>query len=161
MKYIQAPDASWNKPFKLLVSEQHDDWMANGLHHYIEAGNMYPLSRKMIVEWVLEGWSQLAQDVVVKSFKLCTLNLAVDSSKDSIIHCFKKGQVCKSGLDQLKARLSVLDIIDSMGLALWKWRMRKFIMRYETGFLKYCILYFNFCMVHIIIGEFIATCYIF
>ena len=109
MKYIQAPDVSWNKPFKALVSEQYDDWMANGLHHYTEAGNMRPPSRKMIVEWVLEAWSQLAQDIVVKSFKVCALNLAVDGSEDSMIHCFKKGQPCESGLDQLKAQLPVLD----------------------------------------------------
>ena len=62
----------------------------------------------MIVEWVLEAWSQLAQDIVVKSFKVCALNLAVDGSEDSMIHCFKKGQPCELGLDQLKAQLPVL-----------------------------------------------------
>ena len=28
-KYTQAADVCWNKPFKALVSEQYDDWMAN------------------------------------------------------------------------------------------------------------------------------------
>ena len=26
-KYVQAPDVSWNKPFKALVAEQYDEWM--------------------------------------------------------------------------------------------------------------------------------------
>ena len=28
-KYIQAPDVSWNKPFKAKVTEKYDEWMAN------------------------------------------------------------------------------------------------------------------------------------
>ena len=31
-KYIQAPDVSWNKPFKAHVTEQYDDWFASGIH---------------------------------------------------------------------------------------------------------------------------------
>ena len=31
-KYIQAPDVSQNKPFKAHVTEQYDDWLANGIH---------------------------------------------------------------------------------------------------------------------------------
>ena len=27
-KYIQAPDVSWNKPFKANVTEKYDEWMA-------------------------------------------------------------------------------------------------------------------------------------
>ena len=68
----------------------------------------------MIVEWVLEAWSQLAQDIVVKSFKVCALNLAVDGLEDSMIHPFKKVQPCESGLDQLKAQLPVLDEPDQL-----------------------------------------------
>ena len=39
-KYVQAPDVSWNKPFKALVAEQYDEWMASGVQEYTEAGNM-------------------------------------------------------------------------------------------------------------------------
>ena len=47
--------------------------------------------------------------MIVKSFKSCALNLAVDGSEDSNIHCFKKGQPCEGGSEQLKAQLSVLN----------------------------------------------------
>ena len=39
-KYVQAPDVRWNKPFKALVSEQYDEWMASGVQEFTEAGNM-------------------------------------------------------------------------------------------------------------------------
>ena len=61
------------------------------------------------VEWVLTAWSRLSANEIAKSFKSCALNLAVDGSEDSVIHCFKKGQPCEAGSEQLQAQLSALD----------------------------------------------------
>lgn len=108
-KFVQAPDVCWNKPFKALVTEQYDEWMASGVQEYTESGNMRPPSRKMIVEWVLNAWSHLSTDLIVKSFKACALNLNVDGSEDSAIHCFKERQPCQAGAQQLKSQLSVLE----------------------------------------------------
>ena len=47
--------------------------------------------------------------MIAKSFKSCALNLAVDGTEDSKIHCFKEGQPCEAGSEQLQAQLSVLD----------------------------------------------------
>lgn len=33
-KYIQAPDVSWNKPFKQNITGKYDEWMAKGIHEY-------------------------------------------------------------------------------------------------------------------------------
>ena len=33
-KYIQAPNVSWNKPFKQNITEKYDEWMAKGIHEY-------------------------------------------------------------------------------------------------------------------------------
>ena len=41
----------------------------------------------------------------MNSFKVCALNIGVDGSEDSKIHCFKKGETCEAGAEQL----SVLD----------------------------------------------------
>ena len=57
----------------------------------------------------MTAWSRLSADVISKSFKSCALNLAVDGTEDSMIHCFKKGQPCEAGSDQLQVQLSVLD----------------------------------------------------
>ena len=61
------------------------------------------------MKWVLTAWSQLSTDVIAKSFKSCSLNLTADVSEDSEIHCFKKGQPCGAGTEQLEAQLSVLN----------------------------------------------------
>lgn len=70
---------------------------------------MRPPPKKIIVEWVFTAWAELPTGVITKSFKSCALNLAVDGSQDSEIHCFKRGQPCEAGAEQLKAQLSVLD----------------------------------------------------
>ena len=44
-----------------------------------------------------------------KVIQVLRINLAVDGSQDSEIHCFKKGQPCGAGAEQLKTQLSVLD----------------------------------------------------
>ena len=61
------------------------------------------------MEWVLTAWSRLSADVIAKSFKSCSLNLTVDGSEESEFHCFKKGQPCEAGAEQLDAQLSVLN----------------------------------------------------
>ena len=108
-RYIQAPDVSWNKLFKALVTEQYDEWIASSVQEYTEAGNIRPPPRKTVVNWVLTAWSRLSVDVTVKYFKSCALNRAVDGSEDSNIHCFKKVQPWEGGSEQLKAKLSVLN----------------------------------------------------
>ena len=47
-KYIQAPDVSWNKPFKAIVTEKYDEWMASGQHTFTAAGNMLASPRREI-----------------------------------------------------------------------------------------------------------------
>ena len=47
--------------------------------------------------------------IMVNSFKFCTLNIAVGGSRHSRIHCFKKGDTCEAGNEQIKMQFSVLD----------------------------------------------------
>ena len=46
--------------------------------------------------------------MISKFFKTCALNLPVDGSQDSCIHCFKRDQPCAAGATQLQSQLSVL-----------------------------------------------------
>ena len=44
-KYSQAPDVSWNKPFKAMRTEMYDEWLgAEEIHQETEAGNLKPQS---------------------------------------------------------------------------------------------------------------------
>ena len=83
--------------------------MAEVVHQYTEAGNMKPPPRKKIVQWILESWAALSKEMIVESFKSCSLNLANDRSEDERIHCFKPTEPCHAGRQQLKSQLSVLD----------------------------------------------------
>ena len=39
-KYVKAPDVVWNKHFKDHIMESYDEWLASGVHHYTEVGNV-------------------------------------------------------------------------------------------------------------------------
>ena len=54
-KYVQAPDVVWNKTFKGHIMESYDEWLASGVHQYIEAGNVKPASRYLVFKWILES----------------------------------------------------------------------------------------------------------
>ena len=59
-KYIQAPDVCCNKPFKARKTEFYDQWLSKGVNQFTEGENMNSAYRKIIVEWVLDAWSQLS-----------------------------------------------------------------------------------------------------
>ena len=93
-----------DKPFKSIITELYDEWLASGVHTYTSAGNMRPPTRKTIVEWVLKSWSQLSNYTIKESFKCCDITIAPDGSEDEKITYFKEGQPCASGLTKLKER---------------------------------------------------------
>ena len=109
-KYVQAPDVSWNKPFKAKVAEECDEWLSTvGINRVTEAGNLKSPERRIIVQWILKACNELSTEMSAKSFKSCALNIPIDGSEDSKIPCFKDGQPCQSGFDLLKQQLEVLD----------------------------------------------------
>ena len=58
-KHIQAPDVVWNKPFKQKVAELYDEWLSNGVHEFTESGNMKPVPRRLVLDWILTAWKAL------------------------------------------------------------------------------------------------------
>ena len=88
------------------MTEKYDEWPANGVRVY--RGNMKVPPRKLIIEWILKAWNELDVNIIVKSFKSCALNVNVDGSEDTSIHCFKNVQPCESGYDKLKRQLQSL-----------------------------------------------------
>ena len=108
-KYIQAPDVVWNKPFKGKIQEYYDDWLANGKHEYTNAGNMKPVPRRFIVDWVIKSWQAIPAETVAKPMKACGLSLAVDGTEDDLISCFKEGKKCAGGRAFLQAQMENLN----------------------------------------------------
>lgn len=63
----------------------------------------------MIVQWILDSWKELDEEIIVKSFKARALNLNVDGSKDKSIYCLIKDLPCQEGYNQLQTHLRILD----------------------------------------------------
>ena len=70
-KHIQAPDLVWNKSFKQKVAEPYDEWLSNGAHEFTESGNMNPVPRNLVLDWILTAWKALPKKMVESSFKKC------------------------------------------------------------------------------------------
>jgi hypothetical protein len=70
---LQAPDVCWNAPFKAHYRELYEDWLANGPKTYTAGGNMRPPTRIMLATWVRQAWDKVSREIIVKSFKVCTL----------------------------------------------------------------------------------------
>ena len=102
---IQTPGIVWNKPFNRKIQEFYDDWLANGKHEYTDAGNMKPVPRRLIVEWVIKSWQAISNETVAKSMKSCGLALAVDGTEDDLISCFKVGKKCAEGRALLQTQM--------------------------------------------------------
>ena len=87
---------SWNKPFKVKVSEEYDEWLSiYGIKNLTDAGNLNSPPCPVIVKRILKAWYELTPELVSRSFKACALNILVDRSEDDAIHCFKAAQPCK------------------------------------------------------------------
>jgi len=97
-KYIQAPDVSWNKPFKAAVIEKYDEWLAKSVNDLAPAGNPKAPPSKNVVEWILHGWTQLDPELIRRSFKACALTIPTDGSQDN----FEADQPCHAGLEKLQ-----------------------------------------------------------
>ena len=109
-RYIQAPDVSWNKPFKQHCAESYDKWLSTvGIFTETECGNLKAPPRRDIVLWILDAWNQLSRDMIRKSFVSCALTCATDGSEDDKITCFKKDNPCSAGRKMLKKQIEFMN----------------------------------------------------
>ena len=72
---------AWNKPFKAKVTEKYDAWMVDRAHSFTAAGNMRGPPRCEIVKWVPEAWETLDRELIIRSFRSCTLTVAPGGSE--------------------------------------------------------------------------------
>ena len=63
--------------------------------------------QREVLKQILLAWDSFSYEVIVKSFKSCTLTLSLDGSEDHLIHYFKQGQPCQKAFD-----LSQFGILD-------------------------------------------------
>jgi hypothetical protein len=102
--YIQAPDVSWNKPFKDKLKELYDDFLENGEKRLTRNGNPAPPSLDIVCSWIDLAWKQISSDIIVKSFKICSITTNIDGSEDDLIECFKDNKPNSSGREILRLK---------------------------------------------------------
>ena len=61
-KYIQAPDVCWNAPFKELVTERYDEWMAEGSQEYTYCSRQFESTTSKKYYRVDSGGMEKCQD---------------------------------------------------------------------------------------------------
>ena len=95
---IQAPDASWNKPFKAALTEEFDNFMEFREKTYTKGGNVRAMSMMQMCDAVVRSWEKITPEIIKKSFIVCG---QVPDPKATKITSFKEGKICHGGLARL------------------------------------------------------------
>ncbi|KAH7722482.1 pogo transposable element with KRAB domain-like protein [Aphelenchoides avenae] len=103
-KFIQAPDVSWNAPFKAHIRRSYDAWMAGDAREVTAGGNPKAPDMQVYLKWVVNAWNSLPPELIEQSFKTCGLTNALDGSEDDQIHCFKPTGPVPEELEMLKQK---------------------------------------------------------
>ena len=62
---------------------------------------------KQIGQWILKTCSDLDKEIIIKSFRCCSLSMQDDGSEDNEIACFKpRKPLMSSGLEGLKTAMA-------------------------------------------------------
>ncbi|KAH7718435.1 pogo transposable element with KRAB domain-like protein [Aphelenchoides avenae] len=68
----------------------YDQWMLASDHQTTAAGNPKPPPPETYLQWVLDAWDVVEEDVIIRSFRACGISTELDGSEDALIHCLKE-----------------------------------------------------------------------
>lgn len=80
----QPADVSWNRPFKLEMRKQWQEYRKRNLR--TPAGNLKTASRQDVLDWVSRAWHSVTTDTIKHSFAACAITLPLDGSRDGLIN---------------------------------------------------------------------------
>ena len=105
---LQAPDMSWNKPFKTYYREIYEDWLNDGEKATTKGGNMKPPTRVQLATWVKAAWDKVPTELIKKSFLVCGVSNAIDNSEDKDINVLKPDGILYASRDDILSKLQKL-----------------------------------------------------
>ena len=79
---LQPIDVSVNKPFKDSMRQEWNEWMIGGQKTYTKGGTMRAPTLPEVCQWVINSWSNLKVETIVKAFKKCGISNALDGTED-------------------------------------------------------------------------------
>ena len=65
---------------------------------------------EVYLKWIGDAWDQLPKDLIIKSFKGCTLTNTLDDCEDCKIHCFRSDGLILTGQKLLQQAQANADI---------------------------------------------------
>ncbi|KAI1696239.1 brinker DNA-binding domain-containing protein [Ditylenchus destructor] len=103
---FNAPDVSWNMPFKQHIQREYNNWMLAADREWTVKGNPRAPGMEVYLGWISNAWESLTREAIQKSFKTCGITNNPDGSEDHMIHCLRPEGSIPLGQDLLrKARL--------------------------------------------------------
>ncbi|KAH7684437.1 pogo transposable element with KRAB domain-like protein [Aphelenchoides avenae] len=100
-RFVQPADVSWKAPFKRKLRSFYEQWVLDGDHQTTAAGNPKPPPPETYLQWVLDAWEAVSEEVIIRSFKACGISTALDGSEDALVHCLKEGNGMPNGVGSL------------------------------------------------------------
>ncbi|KAH8042464.1 hypothetical protein HPB51_023474 [Rhipicephalus microplus] len=95
---LQPPDVSLNKPFK--------DGRRRPRNF---RGKIKKPSVELLCSWVIETWSMISPEIIVRSFKKTGISNALDETKDNVVHENDEGDHAEAGDDSDDAAMRDVD----------------------------------------------------
>ena len=83
--------------------------MSSGEKLFTTAGNMRAPGKLLCLEWVKKAWATVSSELIIKSFKTCSISVTTDGSEDDNIHCFKAGQVAANAAANITVKTTKLN----------------------------------------------------
>ena len=91
------------------MQSHYDTWLSHAeVHEYTKGGNLKPPSRSLICDWVKSSWQALSPEMIKESFVFCAMTTSVTGSDNYKILCFKEGQFCAEGKENLDEEMEKL-----------------------------------------------------
>ena len=59
--------------------------MVNGPFTYTPSGKKRTPAKEMVLRWIDRAWSEIPVDLIVRSFKSCGINNALDGTEDDAV----------------------------------------------------------------------------
>ena len=86
------------------MTEKYDEWLATSKHEFTDGGNMKPVPRRTVVQWVVPVWKDVKSKMVANSFKRYAVKTKWDAREDEKTLFFKEKKPCHHGKKVLDAK---------------------------------------------------------
>ena len=82
---LQPLDVSINKPMKVMLQEQWNERYGSDDHTFTANGRMRKVELQDICQWIVDAWSELDPQIIVKAFRKCCILNSMGGTEDDVV----------------------------------------------------------------------------